>query len=108
MMLGRISSRQNLQVTNAVGSKAKGKRSPASPARKVPVAPGSNKKGRARGDGDSKALTSQNMPQLQQNMRCRDRFNSSVTSPLLPYMDSYVSLAMTCKSQAKRSILNPS
>lgn len=63
MMLGRISSRQNLQVTNAVGSKAKGKRSPASPARKVPVAPGSNKKGRARGDGDTLWLPNTERPE---------------------------------------------
>lgn len=56
MMLGRISSRQSLQVTNALGTKQLKKAQKKSPAKKVPVAPGSNRKGRAKGDDDSKSL----------------------------------------------------
>ncbi len=51
MMLGKISSRQNLQVTNALGTKQL-KKTKKSPAKKIPVAPGSNRRGTGKGDGD--------------------------------------------------------
>ena len=57
-MLGRISSRQGLQVTNALGTKQLKKQKPGakkSPAKKVPVAPGSNRRGTGKGDGDGES-----------------------------------------------------
>ena len=61
-MFGRISSRQGLQVTNALGTKQLKKGAKKSPAKKVPVAPGSNKRGTAKGDGDSKLLCLSHVP----------------------------------------------
>lgn len=62
MMLGRVSSRQSLQVTNALGTKQLKKAQKKSPAKKVPVAPGSNRKGRAKGDDDTLWLPNTERP----------------------------------------------
>ena len=57
MMTGRISSRQGLQVSAALGTKQLKKIKSKSPAKKIPVAPGSNKRGTAKGQGDGMRQT---------------------------------------------------
>lgn len=56
MMTGRISSRQGLQVSAALGTKQLKKAKKNSPAKKLPVAPGSNRRGTAKGQGDGELL----------------------------------------------------